>query len=1205
MKTIFILNRYLIILGLLTLSITGLAQNYNTIEFVENKGQWDSQVKFKSDVSGGAFFIRKDGVTILQNNREDLYKIYTLLHMPLNRESDSGNEKILLRSHSYNVDFVDASPDMEIVPDKPLPTYINYFIGNDPSKWAANCRVYQGITVKNVYPNVDIRYFTDNGTLKYDIIAKPGANLDQIALRYTGVNKLSVKNKELQVATSIGDLTESSPYTYQTMKEGRREVSCRYEVKNNIVKFRVKDYDPAVPLIIDPSLIFCSFSGSKVDNWGFTATYGPDGSMYGGGIVFGTGFPVSPGAFQTSFQGGGGGGYAIDIGLIKLTPDGTNRVYATYLGGSGNEQPHSLIVDPQGNLILAGRSDSPNYPTAGPIDTTYSGSRNDIIITKLNAAGNGLIGSVKIGGANDDGVNISANRSGSRSLNQNYGDDGRSEVQLDGAGNIYVASCTQSGDFPTVNAFQTTNNGGSNFQDGVVLKLDPNLSSLLFSTYLGGSGNDAAYVVDLAPNGNIYVAGGTESTDFPGVPGSGVINSTNSGGIDGFVTILNNSGSLIRSTYVGTIGIDQVYGIKFDNKGFPYIMGQTTGNWPVVNAPYSNSGSKQFISKLQPDLSGYVYSTIFGSPSPVPNISPVAFLVDRCENVYVSGWGGKSSFTSGFLAGGTSMSMPITPDALKSTTDGKDFYFFVLEKDAAGVLFGSFYGEDNGNAIGADGTDHVDGGTSRFDKNGVIYQAICGNCKEFNPNPPYPTTPGAWATTNPSPGCNLTMLKIAFNLAGVRGGVQSTINGAVRDTAGCVPLTVDFADTVKMAQSYEWYFGDGSPMVTSTAPNITHIYNTTGTFLVMMVAIDPSTCNVRDSSYMHIRVGNVQANLNFNITKLNPCDSFKYQFDNLSTTPPAFPFGAQSFVWDFGDGSSTVIAGINNVTHNYPSPGTYNVKLTLVDTTYCNAPDSLTVQLRVAALVKAQFDTPPLGCAPYTAVFNNTSVAGQTFIWDFGDGSGSNDVNPAHLYSTPGTYTVTLIANDPNTCNLTDTFRYTISVFDKPVSNFTTSPVPPVENTPTTFDNLSSPDAVTFKWLFGDGDTLLTNSRSPAQHQYNSSGTFNACLIAYNAAGCADTSCQQVQAIIFTLVDVPNAFTPQSGDINSKVMVRGFGITKLKFIIWNRWGQKVFETANRLEGWDGKFKGVLQPMDVYAYTLEVEFFDGTKTTKKGDITLIR
>ena len=1201
------LKHYIIFSVLFFSSLAVYTQNYGNIEFVENKGQWDSRVKFMGDVSGGAFFIRSGGFTVLQHNQDDLKEINSMLH----HHSDSKKsieDKMVLRSHAYHVDFIGASPEMQVLPDKIVPSYNNYFFGDDPSKWGDNCRIYQAITLKNIYPNVDVRYYTDKGTLKYDIIVKPGADISKIALKYDGADKLEIKNRELVVKTSVGDLRESSPYTYQVDAKGRTDLSCKYLVRDNIVRFDVKNYDPASTLVIDPTLIFSSFSGSTANNWGFTATYGPDGSMYGGGIVFSQGFPVSSGAFQTSY-GGGTGNYPVDIGIIKLSPNGSTRVYATYIGGSGNEQPHSLIVDPQGNCIVAGRTNSPatgtgSYPTTGAV--IGSGGAYDIIVTKLNSTGTGLIGSRRIGGTGDDGANITNNRTvGPSSLNKNYGDDGRSEVIIDGGGNIYVASCSQSNQngpvngFPSIGAFQTAFGGG--LQDGVVLKLNSSLSSLLFASYLGGGANDAAYVLSIAPNGSIYVGGGTESSDLPGNQ-AGTINNSNQGGIDGFVAVISNDGSsIIRSTYIGTGGTDQVYGVKFDRLGFPYIMGQTTGNWQVINAIYSNAGGKQFIAKLQPDLSNYVYSTVFGTGSSLPNISPVAFLVDRCENVYVSGWGGSVNPSSpSFYPNSGTSGLPVTSDALKSTSpDNSDFYFFVLKKDAASQLYGSFFGQ-NGGLV-----DHVDGGTSRFDDNGVIYQAICANCSG---GATFPTTTNVWASTNgalSTQGCNLAMVKIEFNLAGVNGEVQSSINGVIRDTSGCVPLTVDFTDTVRNAQSYVWDFGDGSPQVTGTSTSISHTYTVVGTFQVMLIAIDSATCNIRDTSYMNIRVGDAQAILAFNAIKLAPCDSFKYQFDNLSTFPPGLPFNSQSFQWDFGDGSSIVTAGANSVFHNYAGPGTYNVKLTLVDTTYCNSPDTLTIQIRVAALVNAQFTTPPFGCAPYNAVFNNTSLAGQTFQWDFGDGGTSTAISPTHLYTVPGTYTVTLIADDPNTCNLTDTARMTITVYSNPVANFSFAPDPPVENTPTIFTNLSSPDAVLFRWDFGDGDTLLTTSRSPVSHQYNVTGTFDACLVAYNTVGCPDTICQQVRTLIFPAVDVPNAFTPQSGDINSIVMVRGFGIAKMRFIIWNRWGQKVFETNDRLQGWDGKYKGVLQPMDVYAYTLDVEFFDGTKTTKKGDITLIR
>ena len=597
-------------------------------------------------------------------------------------------------------------------------------------------------------------------------------------------------------------------------------------------------------------------------------------------------------------------------------------------------------------------------PAGNVTGTGGRGGDFDIILTKLNAAGNGLVGSKRIGGGGDDGANITQYGGAATSLQRNYGDEARSEVILDNAGNICLASCTRSDDFPLVSPFQNSNAGGNNHQDAVVLKLSPDLTTVLFSSYLGGTGDDAAYVSSINPlNGDWYVAGGTTSPDFPGSK-AGVIGPNSFGGVDGFVAEISGT-SLVRSTYLGTAGTDQVYGIQFDKHGFPYVTGQTTGAWPVINAAWFNAGGKQFISKLQPDLSKFVYSTVFGSGSSLPNISPTAFLVDRCENVYVAGWGGcfncNSPTTWDYPNAGT-MGLPVTGDASsagKSSTDGKDFYFFVLKKDAVSQLFGCFFGEVNNGG----GCDHVDGGTSRFDQNGVIYEAICGNCKGLDPNAVFPTTPGAWATKNPATangGCNLALVKIAFNLAGVKSAILSTINGVPRDSAGCVPLTVDFSDTIHNAVSWLWDFGDGSPQVKTAVPNTSHVFNAIGTYKVMLVAIDSSTCNIQDTSYVHIRVGNLQATLSLTDVKLNPCDSFKYRFDNLSSAPVAF--SNTSFTWDFGDGSPRLVAGTNSVFHNYTAPGTYNVNLVLTDTAYCNAPDSATLQVRVAALVKAQFE---------------------------------------------------------------------------------------------------------------------------------------------------------------------------------------------------------------------------------------------------------
>ena len=1212
----------------LTLSIILIGKtSFAQLQFIENKGQWDNRVDFKSEISSGAFFLQKNGFTVLLHNAADLKKYTEHIHghhkidsVKLNTSTakvgignlpGNSNTNYTIHSHAYRVSFSGGSNFAEALPDKALETYNNYYIGSDKSKWKSNCKIYQGVTYKNVYPHIDIRYYTDMGTLKYDLIVNPGGKISDIALKYEGVDKLEVKNKELIIGTSVGDVKELYPYTYQVEKTGRTTVDCKYAVKDNVVTFKVKDYSPDATVIIDPTLIFSSFTGSTTDNWGYTATPGPDGSFFAGGISFGSGYPVSPGAFDVTYNGGGNedanGPY--DIAIIKLSSNGVNRLYGTYLGGAnGNEQPHSMICDNKGNLIVAGRTTSSDYPVTSTIGTTGG---YDIVVTKFNATGTALVGSIKIGGTKDDGVNIKpkyvpldvpGQTDGAYETRRNYGDDARSEVILDGANNIYLASCTQSDDFPvSAGVFQSTYGGGR--QDGVILKFTPNLTALMFSTFFGGTGTDACFVVTYNPIlNNLYVAGGTTSPALAGTSGgtpeAGISANYQGGQTDGFVTEIKADGSaIIKTIFAGTNGNDLVYGVQIDKFGFPYIMGTTTGNWPVKNAAYSNANGKQFIAKLKPDLSGFVYSTIFGSGSLIPNISPVAFLVDRCQNVYVSGWGGKFNNELGYPCA-TTVGLPVTANALKKTTDGGDFYFFVLQRDAASQLFGSFYGQTGGF------DDHVDGGTSRFDAQGVIYTAICANCG--GPKTPgfFPTTPGVWASVNGSNNCNEAAVKIEMNFGGVIASVTATINGVI-DTVGCVPLTIKFVDTLAKGKQYIWDYGDpfSTKNDTTYAPNnfASHTYTQVGVYTVMEVAVDSSTCNGSDTAYITVKVGNNQVTSGFFATKIPPCTNLSYDFTN-TTTAVVPSFTGNSFLWDFGDGSPQVRAGLTSIQHTYASVGTYNVKLVVDDTTFCNAPDSVIHQVRLAVAVKAQFETPATGCVPYTALFQNTSLGGTDFLWYFGDGTTSTAVDPSHLYTGLGTYTVKLVAFDTTTCNKKDSTTFNVTVIANPAAGFTASPNPGVqENTPTQFTNLSM-GASSYIWNFGDGQT---STEINPLYQFTSTGVFNVCLQAINAAGCIDTFCLDVSSKITPLVAVPNAFTPGKFGKNAIIKVEGFGIAKMNWNIYNRWGQLVFSSSNKSIGWDGTFKGALQPMDVYAYTLDVQYSDGQTYRKTGDITLVR
>ncbi|RZM05865.1 MAG: PKD domain-containing protein, partial [Pedobacter sp.] len=407
----------------------------------------------------------------------------------------------------------------------------------------------------------------------------------------------------------------------------------------------------------------------------------------------------------------------------------------------------------------------------------------------------------------------------------------------------------------------------------------------------------------------------------------------------------------------------------------------------------------------------------------------------------------------------------------------------------------------------------------------------------------------------------------------------------------------NFKDTLGKGKKYYWDFGDGRKDTTLTFQN-SITYNNVGVYRVMLISEDSSTCNIRDTAYVMIRAGNNEARLGFTAKKLPPCESLTMRFTNTSTAPNP-NFGPRSFIWDYGDGSPKDTAGLNPPRqHTYAAAGNYVVTLRLIDTLFCNAPLELKDTIRLNPIVDARFSTPPAGCAPYDAIFFNESLAGTDWLWQFGDGTTSTEENPTHTYLLPGSYRVRLIATDTSTCNRVDTSAYfTILVSPKPTAAFTWTPNPPQENVPVSFFNQSSADATRFLWDFGDGES--SELRNPV-HEYNATGQYKATLYAFNPTGCVDSTSRSVDVIVIPLLDVPNAFTPSQGGINSVVFVRGFGIGKMQWNIYNRWGQLVFSSTNKRTGWNGTFKGKLQPMDVYTYTLDAELTDGQKIRKTGD-----
>jgi hypothetical protein len=283
------------------------------------------------------------------------------------------------------------------------------------------------------------------------------------------------------------------------------------------------------------------------------------------------------------------------------------------------------------------------------------------------------------------------------------------------------------------------------YSDGLVLKFSPDLSQLVFCSYFGGTGNDGLYSIDVHPStGDVYVSGGTGSGNL--AKGNDVLNTGYSGSTDGIVAEIAPDGSgLKKSMYWGTSRYDQVFSLEFDRFGHVYVIGQSEGSMPITPNVYNNPNSGIFISSFTKELNALRFSTTIGAGRGIPDITINAFMVDECGKIYASGWGGQSSL----VPQSSTRGLPITSDAAYSTTDGSDFYLFVLEENARQLLYATYMGGNRTN-------DHVDGGTSRFDKRGAVYQSVCASLSKTptlfkNRISDFPTSPGAYSENNPSP----------------------------------------------------------------------------------------------------------------------------------------------------------------------------------------------------------------------------------------------------------------------------------------------------------------------------------------------------------------------------------------------------------------------------------------------------------------------
>ena len=972
-------------------------------DFVANQGQWDASVLFRADLRDAVVYIQKDALLFVLRDqaavdRLTAYKASPGIFPPPQEDA------YLVDHYAFRQVFLNTNKGSKASGKQARSYYLNFFQGNDPANWSGGVPAFASILVEEIYPGIDLLLSTEEGNLKYAWKVDPGC--DPANIRFTFDPEKKVKKDaagRLSIPTPFGAAKDAAPLAW-TVKEGRKEfIDCRFKLfKKTEVGFSLQAYSPSDTLIIDPVLSFASYSGSTADNWGYTATYDEEGFLYAGGIAFGTGFPVTTGAYQVNFGTG-----TVDIAISKYDTSGSFLRYSTYLGGSGNEVPSSLVVNNSNELIVLGTTGSSDFPIpTGAYDPSFNQGipytltnviqfpmGADLVLARFSPDGTQLLSASYFGGNGNDGLNMTA------PLKKNYGDDIRGEIIVDDQDNIYLVSSTSSTNIPVSSGvIQATYGGGG--QDAIIAKFSRDMAVRIWATYAGGNGLDAGYSLTLGKNGEVYASGGTTSVNLNT---NGGHQPSFGGGTssDGFIYRLANDGkSLLGATYCGSNRYDQSYFIETNKNGEVYVLGQTsdTSGYFIDNVSWFQPQGGQFISKYHPSLANRIWSTAWGTGNGGPDVSPSAFMVDVCNNIYLSAWGGNA--LNGF--GGTA-GLPLTPDALYASTDDADYYFLVLNPDVSQPLYATFYGGSS--------SEHVDGGTSRFDRKGIIYQSVCAGCGGKDD---FPTTPGAWSQLNGSTNCNNGVIKMDFELPLVIADFQSI-------PSGCAPYSVNMVDKSKgintTPQAWEWDFGDGA---TSNLQNPTHTWTSSGIFPVTLVVSDSAACNYADTL---IRYVVVLSGTSDSLPDLHIC-----QGDLVQIGLPPSPDTAIQYQWSppAGLSDTQVPNPVANITQNQD----YQL---IISNGQCA--DTLFQRISVH-VVEVDLGPDTALCENHITLNASVNKAGLTFHWsslpDFSNILNTNIYADSLTLTISGAQSIYLKVSD-GLCEATDSIRIDFLIISAPI----------------------------------------------------------------------------------------------------------------------------------------------------------------------------
>jgi len=621
--------------------------------FVENRGQWPSEVEFGLSKPGSTTFFQRHAWTHVRH----------------------GDDKAV----AIRMGFAGRSA-AEVVGEHRLTGTQNWFVGRDPDKWVRGARGYARIRYHEAFDGVDVivRNGRDPSTdFEYDLLLQPGASIESIVMSCRGQNALRVAGDgALELETDLGTMRQLPPVTWAVEPGGaRRPLACRYvRIDDEHFGFAVPEWDGAKPLVIDPGILWSTFIGGT--NYGAAVSVERDrvGNITVLGYTLSADFPTTVGAYHRKFK---AAPYRPQAFVCQFSPDGKKLIFSTFLGGSNGDYPHDFHLHAAGWITITGETMSSDFPTTkGCFQPKYGGAR-DAFVARLDASGSRLLWATYFGGGGQTG------------------DETATALDVDRAGNVVIVGHARGGTMPvTPGVFQSKSNSARSVNP-FVAKFDNAGAKLIFSTFCGGSNYGLAKAVAIDAKGFVTFAGHSGSTDYPTTKNA-FQTKAKSTGIDyeAFVTRMDPAGkTLVWSTYIGGGGMDTIEDIVLHPSGDVSFAGWTrSSNFPTtpgVYQPAFGGGTTlrgdAMVGRLDASGSALVYATYLGG-----TIGDVAssLSIDAAGNPTIVGSSGSTNY-------------PTTPGAFQKSWSGWGYTYAAegvvsrLSHDGTKLLFSSFIGGTN------------------------------------------------------------------------------------------------------------------------------------------------------------------------------------------------------------------------------------------------------------------------------------------------------------------------------------------------------------------------------------------------------------------------------------------------------------------------------------------------------------------------------